>query len=128
VLHLSVASFLWRRAAWIATKIAPDEDHAARWPMCRVTDLQIAAFSALGVLSLIYSAAWFSYSLGGYLNNLNSPLSTRGGSLATWLTSEGFLAALTYAILGLMLVVGSRNIVRFVRRLRLPRFEDPDAE
>jgi hypothetical protein len=126
VLHLAVVTVLWTHARWIATKIAPDDDDAHDWPHVRVVDLQIAAFSTVGVLSLVYGAAWFAYSLGAYLDSRYSLLGMHNNNSSKWLTSEGLLSALAYTALGLWLVVGSRNIVRFVRRMRQPNFRNLD--
>jgi hypothetical protein len=92
----------------------------------RVVDLQVAAFSTLGLLSLIYGVGYFCRSLGVYIDSRYSPVFGRQLSVISWLAMESTLASLAYAALGAWLVFGSRQIVRFIRRLRRPDFDEPD--
>jgi hypothetical protein len=126
VLHMAVVCFLWTRSGWIARQIVRDEDNASRWPHVRVVDLQVAAFSTLGLLSLIYGVGYFCRSLGVYIDSRYSPVFGRQLSVISWLAMESTLASLAYAALGAWLVFGSRQIVRFIRRLRRPDFDEPD--
>jgi hypothetical protein len=128
VLHLAIVCFLWTHSAWIAKKMVPEDDDARRWPHIRVADLQVAAFSTLGVFSLLYGVSYFCRSLGVYIDSFHSinSIYAPGLTFANWLAMESTLSSLAYAGLGLWLVLGSRQIVRFVRRLRRPEFDDPD--
>jgi hypothetical protein len=126
VLHLAVVCFLWTRSGWIARQIVRDEDNASRWPHVRVVDLQVAALSTLGMLSLVYGVGYFCRSLGVYIDSRFSPMFGTQLSVISWLAMESTLASLAYAALGAWLVFGNRQIVRFIRRLRRPEFDDPD--
>jgi hypothetical protein len=127
VLHLALVCFLWTRSGWIASKIVPDDIGESHWPRIRTKDFQVAAFSTVGVVMFIYGIGYFCRSLGIYLDSLYSPLLGRGLTFITWLTLEWTLASLAYIALGLWLIVGSRNIVRFIRRMRKPDFHEDDG-
>ena len=119
VLHLALVCFLWTRSSWIASKIVPHEASDWQWPRLRIADLQVAAFSTVGVITLVNSVGYFCRSLGIYFDSLSSPI-LPGSPLSFFslLALEWTLASLAYAAVGFWLLVGSHRIVRFVRRLQ----------
>jgi hypothetical protein len=85
VLHLAAVCFLWTRSGWIAKQIMRDDDNTGRWPRVCVLDPQVAAFSTLGILTLIYGVGYFCRSLGVYIDSLYSPiLADVSASSAGW--------------------------------------------
>lgn len=108
--------FLWSRSYWIATKLVPDDANYGKWPHIRVRDLQAAAFSVVGLVALFTAVQALSRSVGHYIDASRRPGSNV--EFADWLGMEGTLAALVNAALGLWLMLGSRSIVKMIRRLR----------
>jgi hypothetical protein len=118
---LGVVWFLWTRSGWIAEKIVPNEANDSRWPHFRVADLQVVAFSMIGLMTLIDGVRYFSRSAGLYLSYLydsNHPAAYV--SLRDWLLMEQTLPSLLSIVLGLWLILGSRGVVRLIRRLQRP--------
>jgi len=109
VLYFGLVCFLWTRSDWIAGKIMPSEGADSGWPRLRVLDLEVAAFSTVGILTLVYSAGYFCRSLGASLDSLQSDgLGFQSGplysgsrlSFAAFLAMESTLTSLAYAAIG----------------------------
>lgn len=65
-----VVWFLWTRSAWIASKLVPDDATYSRWPHIRVADLQVAAFSTVGLFVLIRGLRYFVHTMGIYFDSV----------------------------------------------------------
>jgi hypothetical protein len=126
---LALVWFLWTRAWWVAEKLVPDDANYSRWPHIRSVDLQVVGFSMVGLFSLVDGIRYFTRSVGVYLGILYSE--NLGDSTVTfldWLIMEDTLASLATIAVGLWLVLGSRGIVRLIRRLRRPElYERPEV-
>ena len=132
VLHAALVSFLWSRSAWIATKLVP-VDASASVLLIRAADLEVAAFSTVGVIALLNSVWHLCRSIGRCLD-----LSRGGGltpfraegegmSLGEWLLWEPTLEALATGAIAIWLILGSRATVQLLRRLRTAGIrEQPD--
>jgi hypothetical protein len=121
---LALVWFLWTRAWWIAEKMVPDDANYSRWPHLRVADLQVVGFSIVGLFSLVSSAQYFARSVGLYVGILYAERSAHRITFFEWLTLEDTVGSLAGCIIGLWLVLGSRGLVRLIRRLRRPEFEE----
>jgi hypothetical protein len=121
--------FLWTRAWWVAEKLVPDNASYSRWPHVRAVDLEVVAFSTVGLFALVNNIQSLARSFGLFIGVLNSDrFGERRITLMEWLTSEGALGSIAGCVLGLWLVVGSRGLVRLIRRLRRPEFHEPVDE
>jgi hypothetical protein len=121
--------FLWTRAWWIANKLVPDDANYSRWPRLRAADLQVVAFSTIGLITLVNSIRFFARSFGLYITMLNSDrFGERRMTFFEWLIMEDTLASLVGCVVGLWLVLGSRGLVRLIRRLRRPQFDESAEE
>jgi hypothetical protein len=122
---IALVWFLWTRAWWIAEKLVPHDANYSRWPRVRAQDMQVVAFSMVGLFTLVNSFQSLARSFGMYVGVLNSDeYGERRITFLEWLTLEGALGSLIGCILGLWLVLGSRGLVRLIRRLRRPEFDE----
>jgi hypothetical protein len=115
---------LWTRAWWIAEKLVPEDAKYSRWPHLRIADLQVVAFSMVGLFTLVSGVQYFARSVGLYIGILYSEHYARRITFFEWLTMEDTVGSLAECVLGLWLVLGSRGLVRVIRRLRRPEFEE----
>jgi hypothetical protein len=118
---LAMIWFLWFRSDWVARKIVPDEGNYSRWPRIRAVDLQVVAFSTVGLLTFLSAIRSFFQSFGQYMHASR----TLGADLTfvDWFTMERTLIAFVEGPLGLWLMFGSRGFVRMLRRMRAPSSE-----
>jgi hypothetical protein len=110
--------FLWTRSWWIAKKMVPDDANYSRWPRLRLADLQVVAFSMVGLFTLVNGVQYLARSFGLYFGSLYADQYDRHMSFLEWLTLDETLASIAGCALGLWLILGSRGIVRLIRRLR----------
>jgi hypothetical protein len=108
--------FLWSRSYWIAAQLIPENANYGRWTHIRVLDLQTAAFSVVGLVALLNAVHSFSQSLGHYIDARRMGGTYAG--LIDWLGMPETLAAIANSALGLWLILGSRGIVKMIRKLR----------
>jgi hypothetical protein len=133
VLHLAMVTFLWKRARWIATRLVPEDVAEGRLKL-RVTDLQVAAFSTVGVVFLLNSIWHLTRAVGRYLDvSRGDGLSTfsLGGRKMTfgdWLLWEPTLEGLVTGGIAIWLMLGSRSIVGWMRRLRKTGLRETTAD
>ena len=117
--------FLWTRSGWIAEKMVPADANYSRWPRLRVADLQVVAFSMIGLLTFIEGARGFSRAVGLYVGALYSEnLYDPGITFLDWFATQDTLASLVSCVVGLWLILGSRGIVRLIRRMRRPELNE----
>jgi hypothetical protein len=126
---IALVWFLWTRASWIAEKMVPHDANYSRWPHVRAADLQVVAFSMVGLFTLVNGFQSLARSFGLYIGVLNSEqYGERRITFLEWLTLEDTLGSLVGCILGIWLLLGSRGLVRLIRRLRRPEFDEPIDE
>jgi hypothetical protein len=118
MMYAAILIFLWVRADWIASKIVPHD--SSRWPRFRAAELQIAAFSAIGLVTVMTSVRDFSTQLGIYLEAVFGPPGGPRVTFPEWLLLSETMGPLIMGALGMWLLLGSRGIVRFIHRLRRP--------
>lgn len=124
-LVLVLVWFLWTRAWWIAEKLVPDDANYSRWPRVRAAELQVVSFSMVGLFTLVSSVQFFARSVGLYIGMLYADhFEGRRMTFLEWLTLEDTIGSLAGCVLGLWLVLGSRGLVRMIRRLRRPQFDE----
>ena len=120
---------VWSNAGWISHKLVPEERNSAIWPRVRLIDLQVAAYSAIGLVFFIYgieTMASLAVNIVRVLRMMNPDY-----ALTDWLFSGDMFSALTRTVLGLILMIRSRGIVRLINSLRTagrPEIEESDAE
>lgn len=115
-LKLVMIWFLWTRADWVAQQIVPSPSTHSRWPRLRAADMQVAAFSCVGLVFLCWGvrnicalvAMVLFEPFRGYSDTM----------LGDLIRSEPFIAALANVVIGTWLLLGSRGVVRWIRRLR----------
>jgi len=113
-LKLVVIWFLWTRADWVADKLVPQSGTYSRWPRVRAADMQVAAFSCVGLVFF----CWGVRSLCGYVTVFLEMSRYSNLTLGEFFRSDVFVAAIANVVIGIWLLLGSRGVVRFVRRLR----------
>jgi hypothetical protein len=116
--------FLWTRSWWIAKKMVPDDANYSRWPRLRVADVQVVAFSMVGLFTLVNGVQYLARSFGLYFGSLHADHYDRRMSFLEWLSLDETLASIVGCVLGLWLILGSRGIVRLIRRLRRPELHE----
>jgi hypothetical protein len=105
--------------------MVPDDANYSRWPRIRMADLQVVAFSMVGLFTLVQNLAYVTRAVGIYLGSLYSDsLGDYRVDFLEWLFLENTLASLVGCGIGLWLILGSRGLVRLIRRLRRPEFEE----
>jgi hypothetical protein len=124
-LRILAAWFLWTRAEWIASQLVPAPVTNTRWPRIRVVDIQTAAFSCVGLVFFLSGVR----ALCGYVS-IFLEYSSYSENFSVWklIHSEVFLASLASATLGAWLVLGSRGVVRIVRRLQRPAIDETSQD
>jgi hypothetical protein len=125
---LLVVWFLWTRSWWIAKKMVPDDANYSRWPRFRVADVQVVAFSMVGLFTLVNGVQYLARSFGLYFGSLYADHYDRHMSFLEWVILDETLASIVGCALGLWLLLGSRGIVRLIRRFRRPELEEVVVE
>ncbi len=114
--YLGLIWLVWSNANWISRKIVPDERNAEIWPRVRLVDLQVAAFSVLGVYFFV-SGMQRAFSIGVSIMQVltyNYP----DESVLDWLLTGDSASMLVGIVGGLLLMFGSGGLVRLIRRIR----------
>jgi hypothetical protein len=121
LLYLGGLWLLWGKADWVSRKLVPDGRDSSVWPRVRLKDLQVVTFSAVGLvffvsgldalLEVVLGARWLQFW-------------DQYAMVPDRLTSSTTIRALVKIGLGLVLMIGSRGIVRAIHRLRSVGWSD----
>ena len=128
-LYLGLIWLLWSNAQWISRKIVPDERNSSVWSRVRLVDLQVAAFSAIGLVFFVKGVQSITL-IALHVSRVMRYVSPDETAM-DWLLSGDSLYSIVGIVLGLILMVGSRGVVRMINGLRgssRPTRDDSDAE
>jgi hypothetical protein len=108
--QLVVAAFLWTRAPWIAQQMATGQSRNGPLLRVRGADLMTVAFSVIGVITSLMGLYGFVLSYVRFrIAEMNVDF---------WLSSDVLWGSLLQIGLGIWLTLGSRGLMRVIRRLR----------
>jgi hypothetical protein len=123
LLYLGGLWLLWSHADWISRKLVPDSRQSNLWPRVRLKDLQVVVFSAIG---LLFFASGLETMLEVVLGARMLQFIDQYAMVPGRFVSAATVSAIVKMVIGLVLMIGSRSIVRGIRRLRSLGTSDTD--
>lgn len=114
VLLIALGAFLWVRAEYLSRRMV--EDHSEDVKAASAEDMQVIAFSAIGVLTLSDALPRLAQQLYSVIAmSQRQMLSAEGMYISTM---SGIAGSAVELIIGLCLFLGPRGIVHLIRSLR----------